>query len=77
MQSAEPELAIGDPPIPKRETEAAAPAAEVEDFGDECVLMHLNGKRISKSSYCDGSWCVYVDVAKRTREKVEGGVNTL
>ena len=40
-------LSIRDPPIPERETEALAPAAEIQDFGDDGVLVHLQCERVS------------------------------
>ena len=34
-------LPVGDTTIAEREGEALAPATEVEDFGDEGILVHL------------------------------------
>ena len=38
---AERNLAVGDATIAEREGEALAPATEVKDFGDKCILVHL------------------------------------
>ena len=34
-------LAVGDTAVAERKAEAFTPAAEVEDFGDQGVLVHL------------------------------------
>ena len=34
-------LAVGDTTVAEGETETLAPAAKVENFGDEGVLVHL------------------------------------
>ena len=40
-------LAVGDTTVAKGEAETLAPAAKVEDFGDEGVLVHLSVQQVS------------------------------